>query len=301
MELQRQIGREHQSRGLSTEFGSVVLPQTTLIPPGKKLRGLICDSDGTLVDTLPMIRMGQFEAVRSYLEIHHRDLPLPEYHRYEEALKVSIGGSTLDTFRRTLTVLYGPGVVQGINVTALDSTLKDVQDRIAPDHIKAYPGLPTLLQALGKEGIPLAILTSGSRYHIIRNYGIALRPELGSFLARAHQREGVDDLTKLKELLAAIKQVFNVDVTFITCDDVRNTKPDPEGIFEAFRRFGFDQRDLEEVVMVGDHHVDILAGQAAGVRTVGVVHGFGTAQELHRAGATMLCKNLMTTQMALGL
>jgi phosphoglycolate phosphatase len=56
-----------------------------------------------------------------------------------------------------------------------------------------------------------------------------------------------------------------------------------------------------EVVMVGDHHVDVLAGKAAGVHTIGVTHGFGTAEELSRAGATGICDSLPEVQRLLGL
>jgi len=62
-----------------------------------------------------------------------------------------------------------------IDVARLDGTLKAVQDRLAPEHVAGYEGLPELLKELGRKEIPLAVLTSGSRYHVVRNYGVALQ------------------------------------------------------------------------------------------------------------------------------
>jgi len=53
--------------------------------------------------------------------------------------------------------------------------------------------------------------------------------------------------------------------------------------------------------MVGDHHVDILAGRAGGVHTIGVTHGFGKVGELKKAGATAICDSLPELQRILGL
>jgi phosphoglycolate phosphatase-like HAD superfamily hydrolase len=41
----------------------------------------------------------------------------------------------------------------------------------------------------------------------------------------------------------------------------------------------------EKCLMVGDTIVDILAGKAAGMRTIGVLCGFGTQKELNKAAA----------------
>ncbi|MGK7911288.1 MAG: HAD-IA family hydrolase [Synechococcus sp.] len=47
------------------------------------------------------------------------------------------------------------------------------------------------------------------------------------------------------------------------------------------------ERDLR-LVMVGDRSHDALAGQAVGARTIGVLWGFGSAQELQQSGAEVL-------------
>jgi len=57
---------------------------------------------------------------------------------------------------------------------------------------------------------------------------------------------------------------------FVICgDDVQNYKPHPEPVLAALAAF-----DLEpgEAIMIGDSHVDILAGKAAGTRTALFLH-----------------------------
>ena len=60
---------------------------------------------------------------------------------------------------------------------------------------------------------------------------------------------------------------FNLSGFFearITADDVRNSKPDPEGITLALRRLKVNAR---ESMYVGDSPADIIAGKRAGVLT----------------------------------
>jgi pyrophosphatase PpaX len=53
-------------------------------------------------------------------------------------------------------------------------------------------------------------------------------------------------------------------------EDVVNPKPDPEGILKAVQLLGVTP---EESIMVGDSEFDIVAGQKAGMRTVGIRSG----------------------------
>lgn len=65
-------------------------------------------------------------------------------------------------------------------------------------------------------------------------------------------------------------------------DDVRRIKPDPEAVLLALDRLGLP---AAEVVNVGDTPLDVRAGLGAGVRTIGVLTGAGTAEQLRAAGA----------------
>jgi phosphoglycolate phosphatase len=52
----------------------------------------------------------------------------------------------------------------------------------------------------------------------------------------------------------------------LTRDDVPKTKPDPDHLLHALDLLNVGQGDA---VMIGDHWMDVMAGRAAGMRTVG--------------------------------
>jgi len=79
-----------------------------------------------------------------------------------------------------------------------------------------------------------------------------------------------------------LKKYFNVVVTSQTC---RHTKPFPEPLLYASHQLGIRP---ERCLMVGDTPVDMRAGTAAKMQTIGVLCGFGTKKELERAGAQMV-------------
>ena len=71
--------------------------------------------------------------------------------------------------------------------------------------------------------------------------------------------------------------------------DVRRIKPDPEGMLLALERLNLDP---SQVVNVGDTPLDVRAGLAAGVTTVGVLTGAGTEHQLRAAGASQILRSL---------
>lgn len=50
--------------------------------------------------------------------------------------------------------------------------------------------------------------------------------------------------------------------------------------------------DLDELIMVGDTKYDILGAKEFGIRSVGVLYGYGTKEELEEAGADYIAKDL---------
>jgi pyrophosphatase PpaX len=67
--------------------------------------------------------------------------------------------------------------------------------------------------------------------------------------------------------LASLDHFFEI---VLSAEDMKNNKPHPEGLFTALKHMGIEPKDA---LMVGDTEADILAGQAAGVKTVGITHG----------------------------
>jgi len=83
-------------------------------------------------------------------------------------------------------------------------------------------------------------------------------------------------------------ETFGLDRLFIVVlggDTMKRKKPDPWCIEHICRRSGVPQ---EKTLMVGDIRYDIETGVNAGIRTCGVRYGYGTAEELIRAGAHTL-------------
>ena len=66
------------------------------------------------------------------------------------------------------------------------------------------------------------------------------------------------------------------DVIF-TGNDVINSKPDPEALFQILKVLKLDKR---EVLFVGDSHLDIKAGKAAGILTAGALWGAVESKKL---------------------
>ena len=75
---------------------------------------------------------------------------------------------------------------------------------------------------------------------------------------------------------------FHAIATSQTC---KYTKPFPDPILKVAKDMGVAP---EECLMIGDTTVDIRAGKSAGAQTVGVLCGFGTEDELIRAGADLI-------------
>lgn len=252
---------------------------------------ILSDADGTLVDTVHLIRHGQYEAALEYLQVHGiPEKDLPDYPAYEGLLNKTVGGSARDTLERTVRLLYAERTyhLEGLNFDDLHARLDPIQDRIAPEFVHAYDGLPSFLRFLGDAGIKLAIFTSGTPHHVVRNFGIAL-PELG--LAGLYQDKAVTDRQKLAMFEQKLRAHFGLPAfTVVTCEDVSAHKPDPAGLQLAMQQLGVKP---EHSLVLGDHKVDIQAGINAGVpELVGITHGFNDRAALEAAGATRVVDSL---------
>lgn len=83
----------------------------------------------------------------------------------------------------------------------------------------------------------------------------------------------------------ALTGYFQVVVTGQTC---ARTKPHPMPVQWAAAQLGVS---AESCLMIGDTKVDIRSGRAAGAQTAGVLCGFGTEDELVKAGAHLVLES----------
>ncbi len=114
------------------------------------------------------------------------------------------------------------------------------------DKTRPYKGIPELLKKISDRGIKLAI--ASNKYQ--------------------------DGTEKLAEK-------FFCEYKFEAILGQRDgmpIKPDPEIVYEAMRAAGIE--DKSEVVYAGDSDIDMITGNNAGVRTIGVTWGFRTMEEL---------------------
>ncbi len=255
---------------------------------------LISDADGTLVNTVPLIRHGQYETAVTFLR--HHGVPagdIPQYDQYEKLLNQVVGGSARQTLERTVRALYEDRThhLEGMDYDELHALLDPIQDRLAPEYIQPFPHLADTLAKIGRMGIKLGIFTSGTPHHIVRNFGIALKDRVGSY-SSLYQDRSIDDPTKLNMFTERLEEVFNIPkLTVVTCDDVQErTKPDPLSALIALERLGVRP---ENAAVMGDHTYDIQSGASAGIAEgIGITHGFEDESVLRKAGATHIITSL---------
>jgi len=121
--------------------------------------------------------------------------------------------------------------------------LKDIRKEL-----ELVKGADHILRKVASSSMKLALVTTTPRQDLIHK----LYPL---------KRENVDNL-------------FEV---IITTDDVKKIKPSPEPLVQCGERLGVG---MDRCVYVGDARIDIRAGKAAGMKTIGVLSGFDNFESL---------------------
>lgn len=76
-------------------------------------------------------------------------------------------------------------------------------------------------------------------------------------------------------------------IDFISAEELKVTHSSKAELINACFSF-FNTPDKSEVIMVGDRFYDIDGAKATGIDSAGAVYGFGTTEELSKAGATYI-------------
>ena len=146
-------------------------------------------------------------------------------------------------------------------------------DEIAPSmfrrQVKLIPGAAEALKDMAARGLRLAMATSTLREYM----AIKLAPL---------KNAGVE------HLLEAI----------ITADDVRHQKPHAEPLIRCSNQLGLEAGCC---AYVGDTRVDIRAGKAAGMQTVGVLTGFDGYEALKNERPTVIIDSIADLKATLAL
>ena len=199
------------------------------MPERRRARALLLDLDGTLADTEPDLTAAL-----------NRALVANGYAAVEAArLRAFISGGGRAMVEFALGLQVEETERDRVRHAFLDDYLANVCQ-----HTRLYPGMPELLQAAERAGLPWGIVTNKlERY---------TRP--------------------LVEALGLAGRAGCV----ICGDSLEKSKPHPEPLLEAARRL---RRDAADCLYVGDHLRDIQAGRAAGMRTLAALFGYLDASE----------------------
>lgn len=138
--------------------------------------------------------------------------------------------------------------------------VKEAFDKYYKEHsldcTKPYEGILELLEYLKARGVKVAVVSNKSHAFV----SSLVKRIFGEYIQLAYgQREGIP------------------------------TKPDPFTVLEVIEKLGYQK---EECIYIGDTNVDIYTGKNAGLKTVGVLWGFRTKQELIEAGADYIAKEV---------
>lgn len=137
----------------------------------------------------------------------------------------------------------GAGSLQALIQTYREYNLANHDARIT-----IYPGVRDMMDGVRARGLPTGLVTSKNR---------------------AGAERGLS--------LVGLRETFDV---LVGADDVVNPKPHPEPVHLALEKLG---RSAEGAFFVGDSVHDLHAGRAAGVRTVAVLWGPFTREQLEPA------------------
>lgn len=111
--------------------------------------------------------------------------------------------------------------------------------------IRPFPGVVKVFEKLKEKGIKLAVVSNRQRDSLVKSLRIT--------------------------------GIFKYFEAVVSAEDVEHTKPHKDHTLKALEMLGVNKN---EAVMVGDSEHDILSAKSAGVKTVGITHGwFGKAVE----------------------
>ncbi len=169
--------------------------------------------------------------------------------------------------RRNLNYFVGPPLREtlmssySLSFETAEKTIKKYREYYSVTGIfenEIYDGIPELLEKLYKDGKTLILATS--------------KPAV--FAKRILEFFG-------------LREYF----TFVSGSELDNSRTDKaEVIAYALEEMGITER--ERAIMIGDREHDIIGAKKNALESIGVLYGFGSREELSKAGAEYLAENI---------
>jgi len=165
-----------------------------------------------------------------------------------------------DGFEWGLVLPGGTGHTEEELIAAAREVIRDMYPRVFEDMVDLVPGAEQLLKKLHERNVKLGLVTS----------------TLGRFIEFK--------LIPLKK--CGVRDLIH---SVITLDDVKNRKPSGDPLVECARRMGVSRG---KCAYVGDAAGDIVAGKAAGMRTIAVLSGLDDYQTLKGADPDVILESV---------
>jgi len=163
----------------------------------------------------------------------------------------------------------GTGCTEENLIASARVVIREMYPRVFEDEVDLVPGAEHLLKKLHDRKVKLGLVTS----------------TLGRFIEFK--------LIPLKK--CGLRDLFE---SVITLDDVQNRKPSGDPLLECARRLG---ENPEKCAYVGDATVDIVAGKAAGMRTIAVLTGVDDYEALKGENPDMILDSVSQLEERLNL
>jgi HAD superfamily hydrolase (TIGR01509 family) len=205
-----------------------------------KVKGIIIDLDGTLVDSREAYQEALAKALKTF-GIKRFDLNL-----------------VLEIPRRLEQNLPIENLLPKINIENFLKVYLETYYKLAEDKVKLLPGISKTLEALSKRA-RVALLTM--------------------------RHAPCEDIEKWLEKVGLAKHFHCV----VTALNTRFPKPSPRALIDCARRLGVE---VGECAIVGDSVTDIKSGKNAGVKTVAVLSGIFTKEELEKEKPDLIIENI---------
>ena len=145
-------------------------------------------------------------------------------------------------------------------IASAREVIREMYPRVFEDDVALVPGAEPLIKGLHERRVKLGLVTS----------------TLGRFIEFK--------LIPLKK--CGLRDLFQ---SVITLEDVKNRKPSGDPLLECARRLG---EHPEKCAYVGDATVDIVAGKAAGMKTIAVLTGVDDYDALKAEAPDMILNSV---------
>ncbi len=214
----------------------------------QNFRGIIFDLDGTLTDHPTVLGSSFVECMKKY----GKEITAEQGRLLAREMQARVAGiESMPVYVKTLNkVIKEQGI--GGRFRRFIFELKFIGIfHSRTKSTKMYPGIPEVLRELRARGLKLAIVTASSRKEVDRTF------------------------TEIRDQIVPLVDVI------LTRDDVPEKKPNPASVLAAIAKLGIER---SQAVIIGDSWHDARAGKNAGIRTIAVLWGYGTRDNLTPEG-----------------